>query len=170
MNSHKIIILGVLFMVTCAPFNARAVDQNSDSKCTNQMQRDKDSSQVILDLRDTLRDKEKTQLLLRDRARIHNMLKQPELRQEMLLHPRFIRRMMQIGDIRQELLENEQMIHELLRNRVTHREVVRNSEMMEEIEKNEKYRCINQDQEADILEDLLLEPTVSGPPSPHHMH
>lgn len=167
MNSHKKIFLWLLFMLACAPLDIVAADHNDDNTCTHLVQRDKDRYQACLDLQDTLRDKDRSQKLLRDRSRIHNMLKQRELRQEMLQHPRFMRQMMQIREMRQELLGNEQMMHEMLQSRDIHREINRSREMMEGIEKNETYRQENQDLEADILKELLLEPTASGAASVH---
>lgn len=162
MTCEKIIIISVLFMVACSRRDLLASDQVYDCSYAQQMQKDMDKYQVCLDLRDALRDKERSLMLLRDQARIHNMLKQPELRQEMLRHPRFVRQMMQIREMRQELLQNELMMHEMLKNRDIHRDINRNREMMEEIEKNETYRQLNQEQHSDILEELLLEPATSG--------
>jgi len=158
MNNLKIVIVAVLFMAVCPP-HIHAAEQNRDGIAAQQMHTDRGKSRECLDLRDALRDEERSQILLSDREGIHNMLKQPELRQEMLQHPRFLRQMMHIGEMRQELLNNEQMMHEMLRNREIHREVNRNREMMAEIEKNETYRHIHQEQQADILEELLLEST-----------
>ena len=166
MDSHKIVIVVLLLLIACAPRYVRAVDQISDSIGNRQIQSDWEKSQNCLDLQESLQDKERSQELLRDRARIHYLLKQSELRQEMLHHPRFMRQMMRIKEMREELLQNEQMLYEMLRNRDIHREINRNREMLEEIEKNETYRQINQEQQADILEELLLQSTDSGKPSP----
>jgi len=149
-------------MVACVPPDVLAFDQYSDNNRIQQTHSASDRFQVCLDLRDILRDKERWQILLQDRDRIHDMLQQRELRQEMLQQPRFMRQMMQISELRRELLRNEQMMHEMLQNRDINREINRNRKMMEEIEKNETYRRINQDQQAEILEGLLLESTASG--------
>lgn len=161
MNSHNIIIVGALFIVACSPHDALPLDHTNGNSQTRQMRIDEDISQACLDLQNAFNDKDRSQVLLRDRTRIHGMLELPEVRQKMLQHPGFMRQMMQIGEIRRELLQNEQMMHEMLRNRDVHREIDRNLEMMKEIEKNETYRHINQEQEAGILEDLLLESTDS---------
>lgn len=166
MTSKKIKLIWVLFMVACSSPDVLAANQVHDCSHVRQIHGDMDKCPACQDLRDALRDKERSQLLLRDRTLIHNLLKQPELRQEMLLYPRFMRQMMQSSEMRQELLQNEQMMHEMLKNRDIHSEINRNREMLEEIEKNEAYRQLNQEQHADILEKLLLEPAVSGTPSP----
>lgn len=159
MNIPKIVVIAVLFVMTCSQYTHAAAEQDQTGIITEQIHGGGEISQECLDLRDTLRDKERSQILLGDRAGIHTMLKNPELRQEILQHPRFLRQMMQIREMRQELLHNEQMMLEMLRNRDIHREVNRNREMVEEIEKHETYRHINQEHQADILEKLLLEST-----------
>lgn len=167
MYNNRIIIVVLLFVAACAPRHVRADDQNRDSNCTQQKQSGRDTSRTCLDLPDTLRDKERSQMLLRDRACIHTMLQHPELRHEMLQHSRFMRQMMKIKEMRQELLQNEQMMNEMLRNRGINREINRNREMMEEIEKNQIYRQIDQELHAEILEELLLESTGSEEASIH---
>ena len=167
-DCHKIIIVVVLFMVVCAPRSVRAAERCCKGLRTQQTH--SDNFEVLLTchcLRDALRDKERSQQLLRDRALMHNILKQCELRQEILRHPRFVRQMMQIREIRQELLQNETMMLEMLKNRDIHGEINRNREMVEEIEKNETYRQENLEQQADILEELLLDSTISGALAPN---
>jgi hypothetical protein len=159
MNIPKAVVIAVLFVVACSQYTHAAAEQDLTGIITQPIHGSGEVSQECLNLRDTLRDKERSQILLRDRAGMHIMLKNPELRQEILQHPRFLRQMMQTREMRQELLHNEQMMHEMLRNRDIHREVNRNREMVEEIEKNETYRHLNQEHQADILEELLLEST-----------
>lgn len=162
MTSQKIKFIVVLFIVACSRRELLAADQLHDCISAQQAHADMDMNQTCIGLREALQDRERSQTLLRDWTLVHNMLNQPELRQEMLRHPHFVRQMMQVGEMRRELLQNEQMMHVMLKNRDTHREINRNREMLEEIEKNEKYRRLNQERHADILEELLLEPTTSG--------
>jgi len=161
MNNLKIAIVAVLSMSACPP-HVHAAGQNRDGIGAQQMHADRETSQECLNLREALHDEERSQILLLDRTGIHNMLNQPELRREMLQHPRFLRQMMHIEEMRQELLGNEQMMDEMLRNREIHREIIRNREMLAEIERNATYQHIHQEQQADILEELLLEMTPSG--------
>lgn len=161
MDSHKKIIVAVLFMLACSSPDVLADDQNSDNHHTQEMQNEPGTYLDQISLRDMLRDKERWQILLQDNKRIHGMLQHSELRQQMLQHPCFMRQMMQVRDLRRELILNEQMMHEMLRNRDIHREINRNQKMVEEIDKNESYRKINQEQQAEILEELL-DSTESG--------
>lgn len=116
MNSHNKIIAVLLFMVACAPSYVRGADHGHDEVHTRQMQSDRELYHACRELRDTLCNKEHSQIFLRE------------------------------VDLRRELICN--------------------SELLEEIEKAEKCPRENQDQQADILEKLLLESTVQGAPPP----
>lgn len=166
MSSRKNIFVVLLSLMACVSTDVQAAGQSRDVIHTQQKHKEVDSFQACLDLRNALHDKERSLALLRNQVLIHDILKQRELRQEMMQHPHFIRQMMQVVEMRQELLKNEPMMLDMLRNRDTLLEVNRNREMMKVIEKNETYRQINQEQQADILEELLLESTVSSRPSP----
>lgn len=98
-------------------------------------------------------------MLFRDPELISTMLTQPAMREEMLRHPSLIRQMMLNREIRRELLQNEQMMHQMLWSRDINRDINNNSEMLAEIEKNETYRQINQEMQAELLKELLLETT-----------
>lgn len=65
MNSLKIIVALLLFMVVCATPYVRAADQGSDGR-TGHMHSDTDIHQACRDLRDKLRGKEQSQIPLRD--------------------------------------------------------------------------------------------------------
>lgn len=67
------------------------------------------------------------------------------------------------GDISLTCLD----LRDELRDKELSQKLLRDREMVEEVEKNEKYRQENLEQQADILEELLLESTVSGTPSPN---
>ncbi|NTW98640.1 MAG: hypothetical protein HGB35_01620 [Geobacteraceae bacterium] len=161
MKIALVVIAAVLFMVAC-PSYANPAEQNRDGTCAQQLHGCRENSRECHDLHDALCDEERSKILLWDLEGMHNMLQQPELRQEMLQHPHFLRLMMQNREMRQELLCNEQMMHEMLRNPEIHREVTRNREMVEELENNDTYRHINQEHQADILEGLLLESAPAG--------
>lgn len=162
MNSTKKILIGVLFMVSCAPAEVFSSENAGDTSPVQQLQKDKERTRARLDLREILRDRGRWQILFRDRSRMHAMLEQGDLRWEMLKCPRFMRQMMQNVDMRRELQQNELMMQAMLQNREIHREIDRNPKMIAELENNKTYRQFNQDQQTDILEELLTELTVSG--------
>lgn len=161
MNNPRIIVITLLYMAAFPPYS-HAVEQSRDGVAAQQMHSDSECSRECLTLRDAINDELRAKMLLWDQAEMHNMLRKPELRREILQHPHYLQLMMQNPEMRQELLGNEEMMREMLRSPDGYREITRNREMVEEIEKNDKYRHIYKKQQTDILDELLLEPTPSG--------
>lgn len=162
MLRYRKIMFIALFITVCTPPDVRAFTRDMDDLLTQQMHEDGQRSQALLNLRDALSDTELSEQLLRDQSRIHAILRNQGLRQELLQHPLFMRQMLQSRELRQELLQNEQMMHEMLRERDIRYELERNCEMMAEIEKDEAYRQEYVEQEAELLNELLVETPGSG--------
>lgn len=162
MLRYSEIMFIALFITVCTPPDVRAFTRDIDSLLTLQTHEDGQRSQALLNLRDALSDTELSVQLRRDPSRIHAILQNPGLRQELLQHPLFMRQMLRTSELRQELLHNEQMMHEMLRDRDIRSELERNCEMMAEIEKVETYRQEYMEQEAELLKELLMEMPESG--------
>lgn len=162
MLRYRDIMFIALFITVCTPPDVRAFTRDIDCLLTQQMHEDGQRSQALLNLRDALSDTELSVQLLRDHSRIHVILQSQGLRLELLQHPLFMRQMLQSRELRQELLQNEPMMHEMLRDRDIRCELERNRGMMAEIEKVETYRQEFMKQEADLLNELLLEAPGSG--------
>jgi len=172
MFRYREIIFIALFITVCTPPDVRAFTRDMDDILAQQVHEDGQRSKALLNLRDALSDTELSVQLLRDHSRIHAILLNSGLRLELLQHPLFMRQMLRTRELRQELLQNEQMMREMLRDRDIRCELERNCEMMAEIEKVETYRQEYMEQEAELLNELLMDTPGSGALSrlPAHAH
>lgn len=91
-------------------------------------------------VRESIRDREKREELLRDQETFRAMLQDPDQRTELLLHRRFMRQLMQIREMRHELLQNREMMQAMLNNRVMRREMALNRKMVQEMNQSEEVR------------------------------
>ena len=156
-NRHLMVAMVLVCVVAYMPPVVAADTGNIQCILGNQTDKVCCKSQVCLELQKLLKDEKQVLLLLQDPSRICLILKQNELRREILRHPLFVRRMLLNADLRKELLQNEMVMREMLHDKSANRELNLNLEIMKEIEKNDAYRQQNMELQALILEEQLLE-------------
>lgn len=170
MNRHSIIVSALLLVAACGTHDILAADLSRKPEHDRQTQSISDSFSNGLALKAMICDWEQAQMLLCDPVRLHGILDVPELRREILQHPRFLREMMQIKEIRRELLLNEPMVVEMIENRSIFREIARNQNMRKEIENTGAYQRLRRDPEGVILEELLSEASGTEFDAAHSDH
>lgn len=168
----QVLVVAAVSVMACCMSGVMAAEQNPGDPVVRMVHGDHPVLSSLYYVRSILNDKALWHVLLCDRTRMRIMIRRPELFREIQREPHFIRQMMLIPEIRNELLNNEQMVEEMLSNRNIASEIIRNSAMMQEIEKRDRLRLIMLEREADILQELLMEPAqsenltaVSLPPS-----